>query len=702
MSSSEPIRVVLDRDIEFSRRDYGGRTTMVAQQRATGKFFQFGAEEHRIACLLDGRPIPELMEQLAKEGIHWKPEEVAEFVSRLVQSKLATPIGASSGPDGTPSKAAMPWSQRIPAVMSLVISQRIPLLQGDGIASRLEKVFGGLFAVPGLLAWCVLALSGFVIVMANRQHFAEELRRMFDPGIWLILIVLWIVAKVIHEMGHAIAAKHHGVRIGKIGIMFFLCAPLAYVDVTDAWRVKSRLKRVQIALGGVYVELAAAALAAWAWWFLPAGMAKHLAAQFVLIAGPATLFVNANPLLRLDGYYVLSDLTEIPNLRMHGRRQLSGWVNWLLLRDEPARPLLSGWRRPFATVHAFCSVVFQVVWMSGLVVGVTLWAKGLGVVIACVAVMLWAVFPLGRWCWRVWKSDQPTFWIFGPRRNRLLFIASVVALLIQYFNTCDSPFDRRVPVVVQFSDEQISRSPVDAFVRRVYVESGDRVETGTLLVELNAPELHLERSRKADELKIAELQAIQLRRQGELANSAAAAERAASMQRQLDELDQKVQGLQVRAEREGLVLLPLFDSIEGRFYKKGDELLRVSDPGEKELLASVSERDMQAYQEAAASGKPASVRLRGGEKLTTVPAPLRPSARRTLAHPALAATAGGPLAVEPSPNENQPIRTAEPQLESVIKLDPVASVEVHAGQIGMMTIADDRTLVTRVLENLKR
>ncbi|MFK8115286.1 MAG: site-2 protease family protein [Rubripirellula sp.] len=693
--------VAIDPQVEFLRREIGGKSNVVAKHQATGKFFQLGPEEYRVVRLLDGkRTIAEITEQINRDGIKWEASEVADFVGRLIGSNLAAPV-VSGAPAPSPAKKTLPWTQRLPGYLSLLISQRFPLMEANQLAQSMERRLGFVFSTAGMIGWSVLVLAGVTVVGSHHQDFGDELTRMFDPEIWMVLVVLWAVAKVIHEAGHAIAASHHGVRVGKMGMMFFLCAPLAYVDVTDAWKLKSRWSRVQIALGGVYFELAVAAVAALAWWFLPEGMTRHLAAQFVLIAGPATLLVNANPLLRLDGYYVISDLTEIPNLRMHGRRQLSGVMQWWILRDEQPAPLLTGWRRTFATCHAACSVVFQVVWMGGLIIGVSMWAKGMGLVIAFAAAMLWAVLPFSRWCYQVWISglaDKDLF--LHARRGRLLMFASLVLLVVQYFAASTSPFARRVPVVVRFCDEQIARATADAFVRSVYVERGERVASGTLLLELDAPELRLERERKADELKIAELKSVQLRRQGDLSQSSSESGRVQSLRRQLAELDEQIAGLQIVATREGLLMNPLIESLEGRFVSKGDELLRVCDPNEKELLASISESDMQAYQNASKQGGETSVRLRGGQKLQAVPAPLRPRARRSLPHPALSAMVGGPLAVEPSPVEGESLRTVEPQLESLTKLDPITSVEVHAGQIGMMTIADNRSLVTRLIETM--
>jgi putative peptide zinc metalloprotease protein len=711
-SEGEPARIMIDPQVVFTRRIIGGQETAVAQHGAIGKFYQLGKEEFRITQLLDGRrSLTEIIHALRDEGISWTPRDTAEFVSRLVAARLAYPVGVqdqsssrSSEEPARPSRRSggLSLTQALKA-LSLMVSQRIPLLAGDPIAARLEARIGVIFSPVGTLCGVLLILSGLLVVSIHAKEFQTEIHRMFDSGMWFLMIVFWVMAKAIHELGHAVAARYHGVRVGRIGIMFFLFAPLAYVDVTGAWKLRSRFSRVQIALAGIYVELTVAACCAWAWWMLPDGLPRHLAAQLFVVAGPATLLVNANPLLRLDGYYVLSDATEIPNLRMHGRRQLVGLIERILFGIKPQRPLLSGWRRRFATFHAFCSVIFQVLWMAGLIIGVSMWARGLGVVIATAAVTLWALVPMTRWVHKIWTLGGEDAWTLNSRRKRLITCGLLIALWGVPMLSDASPFARRVPVVVQFHDEQIARAAADAFVQTVYVQAGQRVEKGALLLELRDPELILKRDEKASELKIAELRTIQFRRQGELSQSAAEAENAESLRRQVAELDEQLSGLQVVAERSGIVHGAEVDRLLGRYVERGEELLRVSDPQEKELLASVAESDMQAYQAAAASGEPASIRLRGGTHFVAVPASLRPRARQTLPHPALAAPAGGPLAVEPAGNgEEDALKVIEPQLQSHTRLDAVTSAELRSGQLGMMTIQDNRSLLTRLIESLKK
>jgi len=722
--------IILDADVRFETREIGGRTAYLAHHQATGKFFQFGSEEYRIAMLLDGvRDVAAIHTQLLEEGIDWDGQDVATFIAQLVRTNLAVASGVGSQPDAVTSSeraarsadapnidsanqgTARPASpsarnsqggllRRFIAYLPMMISQRIELFHGDGFASWLDRRIGRLFDPLGIVIWCALVSSGLFVVYGHWQSFAAEMRHLFDPQLWPVMVVIVVLAKIVHESGHAASAKRHGVKVGGIGIMFFFLAPLAYVDVTDAWRLKRRVARIQIGLGGVYLELAVAAIVAWTWWLLPDGYAKHLAAQIFLIVGPATLIVNANPLLRLDGYYVLSDLVGIPNLRMHGRRDLGAFLEWLLFGIPRQRSLLIGWQYWFGISHGFASVIFQFFWMGGMVIGVAMWDQAVGILLATAALLVWFVIPLARWLGRLWMLEAGDRLFMNRYRHRLLFYFTLLVAVFPYVAMCPSPLDRRVAVVVRFQDEQIARSPSDAFVKEVLVQHGEFVETGTLLVRLSDPELVLQRDKTADDFELARMRAIQARQKGDLSRAASFAENAQSLARQLAELENQVSQLSIHAKRDGYVLSSRIKQLSGAFVEQGQELLRVSDPREKELLALIPESDIDAYQNASEANWTTNVRLRGGQSIVARPAPMRPRAFQSLPHPAFAATSGGPLAVEPSPNHSTDIRLVNAHLESLTKLDPITSAEIRAGQLGMMTLADNRPLLSRLIDSI--
>ena len=160
-------------------------------------------------------------------------------------------------------------------------------------------------------------------------------------------------------------------------------------------------------------------------------------------------------------------------------------------------------------------------------------------------------------------------------------------------------------------------------------------------------------------------------------------------------MDEQVAHLMVVAERDGIVTSPYTKKLVGSYVSKGDELVRIADPTDKELLISVGENDVEAYEQSI--GKLARVRIRGGTELKATPAELRPRARQILNHQALAASAGGPIAVEPSESADK-LRYVTPQFHGVIDLDSRIGRRLRAGQIGMMTIADNRSLFKRIYD----
>ncbi|MCO8122207.1 efflux RND transporter periplasmic adaptor subunit [Stieleria sp. TO1_6] len=714
--------VVGEATLEFTASGSGATVGYVAKDPRTGRFYRFGPQEFHCIQWMDGhRSLAEIHRQLERDGGHWTATDVLAFAQELTKHHLAAVLVADDAPtDDDATNAVVEQADCLPAEPqqrvtgtgqpslisrwirfgSGLLSQRLPLVDGDRVATRLLPSCSVLFSRLAMLVWTVLVASGIAIVWDHADLFSSEIRRVFDQQMWIVLAVIWCLLKVVHECGHAICAKRHGVRVGPMGIMFFLFAPLAYVDVTDAWKLIRRRDRIQIALAGVYLELGIGAIAAWVWWLSPIGMTKHLAAQIFLVAGPATLLVNANPLLRLDGYYVLSDLLEIPNLRAQGRRRLIAVIERVLFGLPIPASALAGWRRDAALLHAFCSVIFQIVWMTGLVIAITSWAKGLGIVIAVVAALLWGLLPLVRWAHKIWTIQPPEGWILNVYQRRLIAYSSLICMAVQFACLHTSPFSRRVPVVVRYQDEQIARAPVAAFVSGVFVRCGDRVRRGTLLMELDQPELIITREQWLDQREVALAKAIQHRRRGEIAVSRIAQDQADSLDRKLAELEQQIESLRIIAQRDGRITSPATDRLLGSYVAGGQELLRVSDPQEKELLALVAEDNLLAYQTAALGGHTANIRLRGGVAIETPLVDVQPSASRQIPHPALAATVGGPLAVQ-SIGAAHTQTLVHPQLQSVLPLDVLTSLKVQSGQIGRLTIPDDRTLISRIWDHVR-
>ena len=167
---------------------------------------------------------------------------------------------------------------------------------------------------------------------------------IFSPHNWLSMAIVWVLLKIAHELAHALACKRYGGEVRDMGLVFILFAPAAYVDVTSCWRFSSKWQRMHVAAAGMYVELVLAAMAAIAWSQTDSLVVRHWLFNVILMASVSTLLFNANPLMRFDGYYLLADLLEIPNLSPEGSRFVQQLGSRIFFGSRPAGQSPLGWR----------------------------------------------------------------------------------------------------------------------------------------------------------------------------------------------------------------------------------------------------------------------------------------------------------------------------------------------------------------------
>ena len=699
--TAAPVVFALRDSIGISTRSLGGKKVIVLQDDQTGKFYHLGPEESVVVSLLDGSlAIDQVAVRMRKAGIAWNPEDLQAFISMLVKFRLATAIkqrdqtqSPIAGPDSAPPRSMI---QIAMMAMGLMLSQRIPLGSADSLAARLMPWVGLVYTRSGLFVWSALVATAFWIAFDHRVTLASQCEQMFAPESLPLLACLGVLIKVIHEIGHAVAAKRHGVRVGSVGITLFMFAPLAYVDLTNAWKLKPRWPRVQIALGGVYLESWLAIIATFLFASLNEGLPRHLMAQVMMIAGPATWLINANPLMRLDGYYALSDALSIPNLRMHGRKRwLTLFDHWLL--GEPvASSHLHGWRLWFSTVHAAMSVLFQCFWMTGLLVAVSSWAGMLGMALAAVAVLAWVVAPCFMWWLRHWNANPTNLAQVKLTRRKMMTSLASILLLVSTVLSARNPFTTGVPVVVQHREEQVGRASADGFVTAVLVRGNQCVQRGDLLVEVTDEDLVLQRDQMRDDLQVSIAKYRQFQSAGLLAEAEAANETAKQLQASIGELDQAVNSLQITAQRNGVVVSEQPERWLGRHVKRGEVLVRVADPDDKELLIAIEERNLSSYNAAVNRGSRLAARIRGGKRLQVEPAAPRLRFSNVLPHPALAATSGGDIPVTSDAQSPDGVKAAIPLGSAIATVSPIQSLAIRAGQRGTLYLEDDQTIYSRL------
>ncbi|MBF0307851.1 MAG: peptidase M50, partial [Alphaproteobacteria bacterium] len=312
-------------------------------------------------------------------------------------------------------RAARPTTTRlIPLLMSLLFF-RVPLVRPDRALGVMAEALSFLFDARFVAVVAALGVAGLVLVVRQGADWSDAFARAFDPsGAWAIVAAV-IGAKLIHELGHALAAKRRGCHVPSMGVAFMLGVPLPFTDLNDTWRLERAADRFSVAAGGMAAETMLAAFATWGWLLLPDGPARGACFHLASVGWFATLVVNLNPFLRFDGYYMLSDALGIPNLQERAFR-MGRWalrrlaLGWPVPPDEPG----SAGLRLFLAAFAWATWVVRAIVFLGIAVAVYhLMAKALGVVMMALEVLLLVVGPMWREL-RVWWRERAV-WAGRPR-----------------------------------------------------------------------------------------------------------------------------------------------------------------------------------------------------------------------------------------------------------------------------------------------
>ena len=241
----------------------------------------------------------------------------------------------------------------------------------------------GRWAVFGFLVWLAVIATGAAQVATDWPRFSRGFEGILARDNWLWLFGVWAVLKIVHEFSHGNFCRHFGAAVREVGVIFILFVPMGYVDATASLGLPSKWRRMIVSAAGLYAEFFVAALAAIAWAHTGPGQLGAALHNAIVTGTVVTLFFNANPLMRFDGYYLLSDALEIPNLATRGRAWFMRVLMWLLTGDASARP---AWPRErdewIVAIYGLASSVWQTVVLAGLLVSASALMRGGGLLLA--------------------------------------------------------------------------------------------------------------------------------------------------------------------------------------------------------------------------------------------------------------------------------------------------------------------------------
>lgn len=459
-------------DLSSHEQHIGGSRYWHVKDPVSLRYYQLSPEEHAVLMMLDGTvSLQEIRRRFENEFAPQRLSlpQVQSFLAMLHSSGLV--ISDSPGQAQIlVSRTQTERRQRLLKQFSNILAIRFRGFDPHRFLNWLVPRTRFLFA-PWCVTFCVGLMLTAVILAAVRvdtlQARLPHFHEFFDGTNLLLLAMTLAVTKILHELGHAVSCRHFGGECHEMGVMLLVMTPCLYCNVSDAWMLPSRWHRIVISAAGIYVELLLSAICLFLWWFSVPGTFNALCLNVVFVCSVSTLLFNGNPLLRYDGYYILTDLVEIPNLRQQAGALFRNWMSiWFLDTELANRRLLPQRRKAFLATWHVSSWLYRVLVIWGIMwfVHRVLDPYGLEPLVIVLAVLtITGMFlsPLAR---LVDLLTSP-FWSrtvnWSRFRVRTLFVAGVIAagLMVPF------PFSVRTPAVIR---------PENA--RSVFVQQG-----GTLL-----------------------------------------------------------------------------------------------------------------------------------------------------------------------------------------------------------------------------
>ena len=416
-------------------------------------------------------------------------QDVAALAQFLIANQLARPETEEAQPQRLAERLARSRASPWKWLLHHYLFFRVPLARPDRWLARCLPL-----ALPlgSALAFRLTALAfaiGLFQVVRQWDAFTAQLVDVFSLEGLAAYGVALICVKTLHELGHAFTAKRFGCRVPTMGIAFVVLWPMAYTDTNEAWRLTDAGKRLQIASAGIVTELMIAAWATLAWGLLPDGPLRSAAFVLATTSWISTLAINASPFMRFDGYFILSDALDMPNL--HERSfALARWKlrEWLFGLNEPIPEPMPHRRLRWMIGFAWATWLYRLVVFIGIAVLVyQMFFKLLGVFLFVVEIAWFILRPL-RHELDAWRARRSRILQSGRTWLSALVVMGLIGLAFV-------PWPGRIAASALLKPAEIwpVHAPSGARLDELHFADGEPVAEGARLAVFHMPDPHMKR-----------------------------------------------------------------------------------------------------------------------------------------------------------------------------------------------------------------
>jgi putative peptide zinc metalloprotease protein len=494
------LRILLRSDLTIDAHKYEGRTFYVVKDPVSLRYYRLKDNEHFLLQFLDGKhTLDEAQKAYEREyrPERLKLEDLEGFAQQLLTAGLALSESPRAGAqlyERSGKRRRREWLQTLTNILYI----KVPIFDPERLLGGMLRYLGWIFSLWFFTLSVMFMGAAVLLVATHFETFRAKLPNYHEFFSLKTAVYLWValgVVKVIHEFGHGLSCKVFGGEVHEMGLLLMCFSPALYCNVSDAWILPRKWHRIIISAAGIYVELVIAAAATFIWWYTPTQpFINNLSLSLMVVCSVSTVVFNANPLMRYDGYYVLSDWLEIPNLREKANRFLKELVQDKCLGIEiPPAEYMELWRKILFVSYAIVSYIYRWVVTFSILYLFSTFLKPhklevighLLVVVSIASMTVWPLYRLGKGIHR--RGRLPDM-----KRGRVMISAAVLAAIIGFLVLVPVPISRiRSLGLVQPHPDATSQVVLKrtAILDQLKVAPGDRVRQGHVLAVFRDPDL---------------------------------------------------------------------------------------------------------------------------------------------------------------------------------------------------------------------
>jgi putative peptide zinc metalloprotease protein len=682
-------------DVEISEQHSAGETFYVIKDPLSLRYFRVSELEYIVVSLMDGtNTIEDICRKVAEKtgGLQIPKETVTDFAASLRRTNLL----ANTFPDDATLLYRMLQARRKARGLRYKIKNilyiKVPLIDPDEILNRIRPYVRFIFTKWFVAFAAIIFLLAARIVAGEWERLISGLEGLLTIENLFYFWLIFIVVKVIHETGHAVSCKHYGGEVHEMGLLFLVFTPCMFTNISDAWTFKQRWTKFVTSFAGIMVEVFVAAIATlvWAGTFEYPGLVHELSYKVMVLCSITSVIFNGNPLMKFDGYYILSDFLQMPNLRVNSIRFIVTSIRKHLFQMPVEGAELNKRTNRIYLIYGLLATAWLASVMTGICVGMLrkFYLFGVWMTFFTVMALVAKTFKGGKFL----VVNRRTIGWSGRTRIILLVVLVAATYFLFFF-----PIDAQVTstFVLRPKNLTVVMAPERSQLAEVYVDEGQWVEKGAKVMRFENEDLDANLGNLRSSLKIIQslLNGEKLLRgadsaylrpdavakyEGQLAQTEAA----------IKDFEDKESRLVVLAPVNGYVISSELKRHIGRGFETGEGLMEIGDPSVMTAEIKVEHQDFGNIRE----GQKIVLRVKA-RRDAPVEGKAETKSQRQLPQVSkeVAATAGGTIFTRRNPFSGEEVPIAS--VYEVTMTVPNPERDLRKGMTGSANIYYSRTTI---------